>query len=128
MGLIKNHQELDVYKLAFNCAMKIFQFSKFFPKEEKYSLTDQICRSSRSICANLSEAWRKRRYKAAFVAKLNDAEAEAAETITWLDFALSCQYIDNKTHQSLSTDYDFIIGKLVRIISNPTPWLLERKQ
>ena len=128
MGLIKNHQELDVYKLAFESAMKIFQLSKIFPKEEKYSLTDQIRRSSRSVCANLSEAWRKRRYKAAFIAKLSDSEAEAAETITWLDFALSCQYIDKKTHQSLSTDYDFIIGKLVRMISNPTPWILERKR
>ena len=74
---ISSHEDLEVYKIAFDAAMKIFELSKNFPKEEKYSLTDQIRRSSRSVCANLAEAWRRRRYKASFVSKLNDAEAEA---------------------------------------------------
>jgi four helix bundle protein len=77
---IKTHQDLEVYRVAFDAAMKVFGLSKGFPAEERYSLTDQFRRSSRSVCANLAEAWRKRRYKAAFLAKLNDSEAEAAET------------------------------------------------
>lgn len=80
--MVARHQDLDVYKKAFEAAMQVFEFSKKSPKEEVYSLTDQIRRSSRSVCANLAEAWRKRRYEAAFVSKLNDAEAEAAETQT----------------------------------------------
>ena len=89
--MIAKHQDLDVYKKAFEAAMQVFEFGKKFPKEEVYSLTDQIRRSSRSVCANLAEAWRKRRYEAAFVSKLNDAEAEAAETQTWLEFAVRCE-------------------------------------
>ena len=85
--LIKTHKDLKAYQKAFGAARPIFELSKKFPKEETYSLTDQIRRSSRSVCANLAEAWRKRRYEAAFIAKLNDCEAEAAETQTWLDFA-----------------------------------------
>lgn len=81
-GKISRHQDLNVYKRAFAAAMRIFELSKNFPKEEIYSLTDQIRRSSRSVCANIAEAWRKRRYEAAFVAKLNDAEGESAETQT----------------------------------------------
>lgn len=81
-GMVVGHQELDVYKKAFDAAMQIFELSKDFPKEETYSLTDQIRRSSRSVCANLAEAWRKRRYEAAFIAKLSDSEGEAAETQT----------------------------------------------
>lgn len=87
---IVRHQDLEVYKKAFAAAMRIFEISKTFPKEETYSLTDQIRRSSRSVCANLAEAWRKRRYKAAFVSKLNDSEGESAETQTWIEFAVSC--------------------------------------
>jgi four helix bundle protein len=77
--LIQSHRELEVYQLAFETAMRVFELSKSFTKEERYSLTDQIRRSSRSVCANLAEAWRKRRYEGAFLLKLNDAEAEAAE-------------------------------------------------
>ena len=91
---IRTHRDLKVYARAFDVAMKIFKASKAFPKEEVYSLTDQIRRSSRSVCANLAEAWRKRRYEAAFIAKLTDAEAEAAETQVWLEFAVKCAYID----------------------------------
>src|SRR5882762_1268581 len=90
---IIRHHELDVYRKSFSAAMQIFEISKKFPKEETYSLTDQIRRSSRSVCANLAEAWRKRRYEAAFVSKLNDSEGEAAETQTWIEFAVRCGYL-----------------------------------
>lgn len=93
---ITRHQELDVYRKSFDAAMSLFEASKGFPKEETYSLTDQIRRSSRSVCANLAEAWRKRRYQAAFVAKLNDSEGEAAETQTWIEFAVACGYLDRE--------------------------------
>ncbi|PYU98312.1 MAG: four helix bundle protein [Acidobacteria bacterium] len=93
-GPIQSHRELEVYKLAFDASMRIFELSKRFPIEERYSLTDQIRRSSRSVCANLSEAWRKWRYEGAFVLKLNDSEAEAAETQTWLEFAGRCKYLE----------------------------------
>jgi four helix bundle protein len=93
----KTHEDLEVYQNAFDAAMRIFELSKRFPIEEKYALTDQIRRSSRSVCANLAEAWRKRRYKAAFIAKLNDCEAEAAETQVWLKFAVKCGYLDRNS-------------------------------
>lgn len=121
---IKSHEELDVYTIAFNAAMRIFELTKKFPKEETYSLTDQIRRSSRSVCSNIAEAWRKRRYKAAFISKLSDSEAEAAETQTWLDFACECKYLTDSTTKELRTAYDNVIGKIVRMIVNPTPWLM----
>ena len=93
-GKIERVRDLDVYKLAFLAAMEIFRISKDFPAEERYSLTDQIRRSSRSICSNLAEAWRKRRYRAVFVNKISDAMQEASETQTWLDFCLACGYTD----------------------------------
>src|SRR4030066_2239415 len=93
---IKSVRDLVVYRKAFNAAMKIFEISKTFPKEELYSLTDQIRRSSRSVCTNLSEAWRKRRYRAVFVNKLSDSGQEAAETQTWLGFSLGCNYIEKQ--------------------------------
>jgi four helix bundle protein len=124
MSRIKSHEELDVYNLAFESAMRIFRVSGEFPREEKYSLTDQIRRSSRSVCSNLAEAWRKRRYEAAFISKLNDAEAEAAEMQTWLNFANACGYLHDDGTQELLWNYDYIIGKTVNMIINPTPWLL----
>jgi len=122
MGLIKTHKELDVYKLAFESAMDIFDISKSFPKEETYSLTDQIRRSSRSVAANLAESFRKRRYPKHFVSKLSDCEAEAAETQVWLDFALACGYLSEKNHNELHTKYDWIIGKLVNMMKYPVKW------
>lgn len=124
--MIQSHKELEVYQLSFESAMKIFRLSKKYPIEERYSLTDQIRRSSRSVCSNISEAWRKRRYIAALVAKLNDAESEAAETQTWLDFSLACSYMETDTHKALYHDYDNILGKLVIMISNPDPWALRK--
>ena len=104
--------------------MMVFQKTKSFPKEERYSLTDQIRRSSRSVCANLAEAWRKRRYEASFLSKLSDAEAEGAETQVWLEFAVQCGYLEVEAAQELSASYDNILGKIVNLINNPQPWLL----
>lgn len=108
-----NVRELNVYKKAFDTAMEIFEVSKRFPREERYSLTDQILRSSRSICANLSEAWRKRKYKAVFINKLTDCAQEAAETQTWLQFALRCKYIDNDLFSKLDERYEHIFAMLI---------------
>lgn len=121
--MIKSHEELDAYKLAF-AAMRIFKLTKQFRREETYSLTDQIRRSSRSVCSNITEAWRKRRYEAAFVCKLNDAESEATETQNWLRFAVECAYLSSETAQELCQIYDHVIGKLVNMINNPNPWIL----
>lgn len=125
---IKSQFELDVYKTAFDAAMKIFELTKSFPIEERFSLTDQIRRSSRSVCANLSEAWRKRRYPAAFICKLNDSESEAAETQTWIEISVKCGYISRERGTELFHIYDQIIGKLVNMINNPKPWILPVKK
>ena len=119
---IRDHRELEVYKLAFKCAMEIFQISKSFPKEEKYSLTDQIRRSSRSVCANISEAFRKRRYPKSFIAKLVDSEGETAESQTWLQFAIECKYIEKNVADRLSGEFDKIIGKLVTMENQSEKW------
>jgi four helix bundle protein len=103
---------LEVYRLAFDVAMEIFEISKSFPKEETYSLTDQLRRASRSVCTNLSESWRKRRYKAVFINKLSDAGQEAGEAQTWLEFALACKYIDKKTFERLDEKYEHIFAML----------------
>jgi four helix bundle protein len=113
--------------MGMEAAARIFELSKGFPKEERYSLTDQIRRSSRSVCANLAEAWRKRRYRAHFISKLSDAEMEAAETQVWLEFAVKCDYLDRDVGHELYRAYDGILGKLVRMINRPDPWLLPRK-
>ncbi|CCQ68240.1 hypothetical protein CWATWH0402_6164 [Crocosphaera watsonii WH 0402] len=121
---LKTHEDLNVYQIAFDAAMDIFELSKMFPVEERYALSDQIRRSSRSVCANLVEAWRKRRYKAAFVAKLSDCEAEAAEVQVWLKFAVKCQYLPVDTARDLYKSYNQIIGSLVKMINEPDDWLL----
>ncbi len=122
--LIRTHRELNVYQMAFEVAMNIFHESRSFPIEERYSLTDQIRRASRSVCANLAEAWRKRRYEASFLSKLSDAEAEAAETQVWLEFAFQCGYLKEKTFRDLPVALDNILGKIVSLINNPQQWLL----
>lgn len=121
---IRKHTDLEVYKLSFETAMALFILSKSFPNEERYSLTDQVRRSSRSVSANITEAWRKRRYPAAFTAKLSDAEGEAAETQTWLQYAVACDYIKPEDARPLYTTYDSIIGMLVKMIQNPEHWKL----
>ena len=164
---IKTHEDLEVYQIAFKAAMEIFELSKKFPSEEKYSLTDpsgspllmgetpktalshQIRRSSRSVCANLAEAWRKRRYKAAslgarslapyvdagshrFIAKLSDSEAalkdtashKAAEVQVWLKFAVECGYLEVDIARNLYKSYNRILGSLVNMMNNPDKWIL----
>lgn len=126
--MIQSHHELEVYQLAFDTAMRVFELAKGFPGEEKYSLTNQIRRSSRSVCANIAEAWRRRRYEAAFVSKLNDAEAEAAETQTWIQFSMECQYLAHETGSELHQIYNTILGKLVSMITKPQPWILPKRK
>jgi len=119
---ISSFRDLRVYQQAMDAAMQIFETTRRFPAEEKYSMVDQIRRSSRSVCANIGEAWRKRRYEAAFVAKLSDAEAEASETLVWLDFAARCGYVEDT--KALEDAYDHIIAQLVRMIAAPQDWTI----
>jgi four helix bundle protein len=123
-GVIRRHGDLEVYRRGFTVAMRIFELTKGFPLEERFSLTDQIRRSSRSVCSNIAEAFQKRRYQAAFISKLSDSEAEAAETQTWLRFALSCGYLSREIADELSAEYDVVIGMLVRMITRPGSWTL----
>ena len=106
--------------------MELFAYSKAFPKEELYSLTDQIRRSSRSVCANLAEAWRKRRYKAAFVSKLSDSECEAAETQVWIEFAVKCGYLDRDRAEVFCRACDEVIRTLVGMINHPETWIIDK--
>ena len=121
---ITSHRDLDVYKRAVDAAMQIFELSRAFPKEESYSLTDQVRRSSRSVAANIAEAWRKRRYEAAFASKLNDSESEAAETQVWLEFAVRCGYLSTQVGKELYQAYDSIIATLVGMINHSEAWIL----
>jgi four helix bundle protein len=121
---IKSHRELEVYQVGFEAAMKIFEVTRHFPREETYSLTDQIRRSSRGVCSNIAEAWRRRRYEGAFVNCLNTSEAEAAETQTWLEFAVKCGYLDRASGRELYVAYDKILGKLVIMIRRPEQWII----
>ena len=122
MGKIKTHKDLKVFQLSFETAMLIFKLTKGFPKEEIYSLTDQIRRSSRSVPSNLAEAFRKRRYPKHFISKLTDCEGEAAETQVWLDFALASNYIPIQIHKNLYDKYEHIISMLVLMESKPENW------
>lgn len=119
---IRKHTDLEVYQRSFTAGMSIFECSKCFPKEERYSLTDQIRRSSRSVCGNLAEGWRKRRYPQAFIAKLTDAESEAAETQSWLQFAVQCGYLNREEGATLYQEYDQIIAMLVKMVTNANDW------
>jgi four helix bundle protein len=124
---VVRHTDLEVYQRAFAAAMEVFRLSKTFPAEEKYSLTDQGRRSSRSVAANISEAWRKRRYPASFVSKLNDAEGEAAETQTWLQFAVECGYANAEVSRTIYAEYDSIIAMLVKMQNHPEDWSLTKR-
>jgi len=121
---IKSHRELEVYQMGFEAAMKIFEVTRHFPREETYSLTDQIRRSSRGVCSNIAEAWRRRRYEGAFVNCLNTSEAEAAETQTWIEFAVKCGYLNRETGRELYRAYDKILGKLITMIRRPEQWTI----
>jgi four helix bundle protein len=121
---VESHKDLDVYQLAFTAACRIFEMSKRFPREEMYSLTDQIRRASRAICTGIAEGWRRRRYAAAFVNKRNEAEGEAAETQVWAAFALECGYITKQENDEIQEMYDHILRMLVKMIIDPEPWLI----
>jgi len=125
MGRVNSHKDLHVYQNAFRAAMIIFQVSKEFPYEERFSLTDQIRRSSRSVSANLAEAWRKRRYKAAFIAKLSDCESEACETQVHLEFCYECGYLTEERTKNLTNEYDRIIAQLITMINQADKWTLK---
>lgn len=122
MNRIKSFRDLEVYQLAFEAAMDIFEVTKDFPREERYSLTDQIRRSSRAVCANIAESWQKRRYPAHFVSKLTDAQSEAEETRSWLQFASRCHYMERDYAIEFDKKYDAIIGKLIRMCQTPENW------
>jgi len=117
---IKHFRDLEVYRRAFEAAMTIFQVTKKFPAEEKYSLVDQIRRASRSVCANIAEAWRKRRYIAVFKNKMTDSMQEASETQCWLEFSLACHYIEQDTFNNLDDEYEQIIAMLNSMERNAT--------
>ncbi len=124
---IENHTDLQVYHKAFEAAMTVFDLSKSFPKEEKYSLVDQVRHSSRSVCSNLAEAWRKRRYEGAFISKLCDCEGEAAETQVWLEFAVKCKYMQRDEAAALYQVYDDVLGTFVGMINHPETWVLTKR-
>jgi four helix bundle protein len=119
---ISNHEELEVFQLSYKAALEIFELSKSFPKYEQYSLSDQIRRSSRSVCANLAEAYRKRFYPKSFIAKIIDCEGEAAEKQVWIKISLSCNYLDQIKSDELHSTYDLIIKKLVTMRNNSDKW------
>lgn len=126
--MVAHFKELRVYRQAFLAARVIFNESKHWPAEERYALTDQIRRSSRSVCANIAEAWRKRRYPKHFISKRSDADAEAAEPQTWIDFAPDCGYVAHATRDELDEKYEIIIGGLVKMMDSAEQWRGPTKQ
>ena len=125
---VRHFRDLDVYQNALATGLRVYELSKKFPTEERYALTDQIRRSSRSVCANIAEAWRKRRYTAAFISKLSDAEGEAAETQVHIEFAFRHGYVSETEFRKIDDAYERILGQLVRMIDRPEKWVIgERK-
>ena len=125
---IRHFRDLDVYQNALETGLRVYELSKKFPDDERYALTDQIRRSSRSVCANIAEAWRKRRYTAAFISNLSDSEGEAAETQVHIEFASRHGYVGNTQFQTIDDAYEHILGQLVRMIDHPEKWVIgERK-
>ena len=124
MSKVGSFKDLIVYQKAYKLAMEIFEISKSFPKEEKYSLTDQIRRSSRSITSCIAESWAKRRYEKAFVSKLTDSLGEEYETECWLDYTKDSKYIQIETHERILSEYDEVRKMLISMINNPEKWCL----
>jgi four helix bundle protein len=124
---IYSHRDLIVYQKSFAAGRRIFELSKAFPREEMNSLTDQVRRSSRSVSANIAEAWRKRRYEKHFCSTLNVAEAEAAETQVWLEYASAHGYLDPQTAQQANAFYDEILRMIVAMINDPSRWCIQKK-
>lgn len=125
---LRSAKDLDVYHKAYELAMTIFRLSKTFPVEERFALTSQIRRSSRSVCLNLREAWAKRRYEAHFISKLTDCDGENAETDSSLDFARDCGYITTAQHDELVALNRRIGRMLGAMLTNPTPFLISANQ
>ncbi len=121
---IKSYRDLRVFQNSMDAAMEIFTLTKTFPQEEKFSMVDQMRRASRCVCSNLAEAWRKRRYKAAFIAKLSDSETEACETQVWVEFARRCGYLTEEKCSELDADYEQIMGQIVKMIIDADKWLI----
>lgn len=126
--LARNHRDLEVYQKAVDAAMEIFEVSRSFPREETYALTDQIRRSSRAVCANLAEAWCKRRYTKHFVSKISDCESEAAETQVWLEFSVMCGYLDRDVATELYDVYNRILRTLAGMAMHADSWTFEWKK
>lgn len=126
VSTIKHYRELNVFQNAMHWVVKIFELTRSFPPEERYSLTDQIRRSSRPVCANIGEAWRKRRYEAAFVSKLSDAETEAAETQVHAEVAWRCGYVTEAQFQEIDAAYNQILGQIGKMADQPEKWLIRR--
>jgi four helix bundle protein len=120
--MVRDFKELRVYRQSYAAAKRIQELSETWPRQEQYAMTDQIRRSSRSVCANIAESWFKRRYPNAFVSKLSDACSEAAETIVWIGFARDYRMLDQEDADSLESDYRHTIGGLVTMMNNPHPW------
>ena len=125
MAQIRTHKDLKVFLVSYKTALEIYKLTKAFPREEIYSLTDQIRRSSRSVPANIAEAWRKRRYPKSFIAKLSDSETEAAETQVWLDFSLDFNYISPEIHRDLYDRYEHILSMISNMQKHPEKWTIQ---
>ena len=122
MSLIEDFRDLRVYQRAFETALRVFELSKVWPAEERFALTDQVRRSSRAVCANIAEAWFKRRYPKHFVSKLSDAASETAETMVWVDFAEECGYLDGETAEHLREACHSVSGGLVKMMAHADDW------
>ena len=117
--MLQGHRDLRVYQLSYKLAMEIFDLTRAFPREEVYSLTNQIRRSSRSVAANMAEGFRKRRYPNMFINKLTDCDGEASETQVWIDFALDCGYMSKETHDRLTKGYQEVVKMLSSMLAHP---------
>jgi four helix bundle protein len=126
--LIRSFQDLVVYQRAHSLAMELFRLSKKFPKEEKFSMTDQVRRASRSVAANIAEAWGKRRYPASFVNKLTDSEGECYETQAWIRFAVDCEYVEVATGAKLLSDYEELLRSIIHMSNRPDDWCFPGKK
>ncbi len=128
MANIRHFRELEVYRLGMETCLRIGKTAKSFPRDELFALTDQIRRSSRSVCSNLAEAWRKRKYPNHFVSKITDAESEAAETQVWLEIAYKSEYISQALFEELDRIYEHILGMLVTMREHPEHWAIREKK
>jgi four helix bundle protein len=128
MNAVRHFRDLDVYQEAMSLVMRVFELTNHFPSHERYALTDQIRRSSRSVCANLAEAWRKRRYQAAFVSKLSDAEAEAAETQVHAEIAFRHGYLKQQVFDELDDACDKILAQIVKMIDHADRWVIKPRE